>query len=144
MMTYVDDMDLEILERLLENARKSFTSIAKELGVSEATIRKHVKALENNRVIIRYTVQVDPGKLGFERVAVIGIDTVTERYLEIVEMLMGQEEVHTLSTTSGDHMIMIEFWARDNREIMAFNRRLTEMDGVTKVCPAIILESMKN
>lgn len=142
-MDYVDEKDLKILDYLKENARIPFTKIAAEIGVSEATIRKHIKSLEDNGVILKYTVEIDPTKIGFKSVAQIGIDTLPERYLDVVKELTGLKEVRSVFTSSGDHMIMIEFWARDSKVLMEFSKQLEEMEGVTRICPTIIMETMK-
>jgi Lrp/AsnC family transcriptional regulator for asnA, asnC and gidA len=142
-MEYVDDKDLKILDYLQKNARVPFTRIAADMGVSEATIRKHIKSLEDNGVILGYTVQIDPVKLGFKSVAQIGIDTLPERYLDIAKELTNLSEVRSVFTTSGDHMIMIEFWAKDSKDLIEFSKKLENMDGVTRICPAIIMEAMK-
>ena len=142
-MNYVDEKDLKILDYLQENARIPFTKIAAELGVSEATVRKHIKSLEENGVILRYTVQIDPTKIGYKSVAQIGIDTLPEKYLDVVKQLTNLAEIRSVFTTSGDHMIMIEFWARDSKDLMEFSQKLQNMEGVTRICPAIIMEAMK-
>ncbi len=139
----VDWKDLKIIEMLRNNARTPFTKIAEELGVTESTIRKRVKALEKSGAIIGYTINVDPVKLGYKNIALIGIDTAPENYFEVVEKLISEEEVRSVSTSSGDHMIMIEYWAKNNKELMEFTNKLNSLKGVTKVCPAIILEKLK-
>jgi Lrp/AsnC family transcriptional regulator for asnA, asnC and gidA len=142
-MNDVDEKDMKILDFLKENARIPFTKIAADLGVSEATVRKHIKSLEENGVILKYTVEIDPTKIGYKSVAQIGIDTLPERYLDVVKRLTDLPEVHSVFTTSGDHMIMIEFWARDSSDLMDFSQKLQELDGVTRICPAIIMETVK-
>jgi len=47
----VDDLDLSILCALRENARISNLELAKMLGVSEATIRRRIKMLEEKGII---------------------------------------------------------------------------------------------
>jgi Lrp/AsnC family transcriptional regulator for asnA, asnC and gidA len=142
-MDYVDEKDLKIIDYLKENARIPFTRIAADLGVSEATVRKHIKSLEENGVILKYTVEIDPTKIGYKSVAQIGIDTLPEKYLDVVKKLTDLSEVRSVFTTSGDHMIMIEFWARDSNDLLEFSQKLQEMEGVTRICPAIIMETVK-
>jgi len=47
----LDELDKKIIKILLKNARTSFTEIARALNVSEATIRKRIKKLEEKGVI---------------------------------------------------------------------------------------------
>ena len=51
-------LDQQILARLRENARESNLSMARELSVSEGTIRKHIADLKANGIIQRFTVDV--------------------------------------------------------------------------------------
>jgi len=58
--------------------------------------------------------------------------------------LTALDEVKSVVTSTGDHMIMAEVWAHDNRELTEIvTQRIGKLDGVTRVCPAIILERIK-
>jgi len=47
--TNIDQNDLKILEILKKNARTPYTTIAKELKVSEAAVRKRIEKLIQTR-----------------------------------------------------------------------------------------------
>ncbi len=127
----------------MENARLSYVKIAEIFGVSEAAVRKRIKKLEEAGVIKKYTVEVDPRKLGYEIKALIGVDSTPERFIHIVNELKGMDNVISLYTASGDHMIIIECWFKNSGELSEFIKLLEEKRGVTRVCPAIILEKIK-
>jgi len=135
--------DIEIIRLLMKNSRKPYVELAKILGVTEAAIRKRIKRLEKQGVIKRYAVEVDPKKLGYEVVGIIGLDTAPERYLAIMEALKKREEVISLYSTSGDHMIIAECWLRNSEELSKFVRDLESIEGIRRVCPAIVLEKLK-
>ncbi len=135
--------DIDLVRVLMENARLSYVKIADIFGVSEAAIRKRVKKLEETGVIKKYTVEVDPRKLGYEVKALIGIDTTPERFIHLVNELKTMDNVISLYTASGDHMIIIECWFKNPEELSVFIKLLEEREGVTRVCPAIILEKIK-
>lgn len=139
----VRNSNLKLIRILQENSRTPFLRIAKALGVSEAAVRKRVKKLEKEGVIKRYTIEVDPAKLGFEIVAFIGVDTTPEHYISTLENLRELSEVVSLYSSSGDHMMLLECWFRNPEELAEFVRRLNSMEGVTRVCPAIILKKLK-
>ena len=40
-------------------------------------------------------------------------------------------------------MILLECWFKDSDELARFVKRLESIRGVTRVCPAIILEKLK-
>ena len=135
--------DIQLIQILRENARTPFVKIAEMLGVSEAAIRKRVKKLERTGVIRKYTIEVDPKKIGFEITALIGIDTKPENYIPTIEKLKEMQEVNSLYSSSGDHMILIECWFKNSKELTQFIKKLEKIKGVTRICPAIILEKIK-
>jgi len=135
--------DIEIIRMLMENARIPYVRMAEKLGVSEAAVRKRIRKLEREGVIKKYTVEVDPKKLGFEVVALIGVDAKPESFITVLEALKGMEEVVSLYSSSGDHMMLVEVWFRNSEELTRFVKKLESLEGVTRVCPAIILEKVK-
>ena len=135
--------DFTLIKALMENARIPISELARRFGVSDTAIRKRLKKLERDGVIVRYTVEVDPKKLGFNVVAIIGIDTMPEDLLPTISKLKEMDEVIKLYTATGDHMILIECWLRDSKELERFLKKLENMKGVKYVRPAIILERIK-
>lgn len=133
----------DLLKVLREDARKPYTELAGIFGVSEAAVRKRIRKLEEEGVIKRYTVVVDLRKLGYNVHVLMGIDASPEKFLRIVDELKEMEEVVNLYTSTGDHMILAECWFKDSQELSEFVKRLNKLDGVTRVCPAIILEKIK-
>ena len=140
----LDERDKIIIEMLTKDARTPFTEIAKVLGISETAVRKRVNALEKAGVIRQYTIVVNPSKLGYHLVSLTGVDTLPEKIFEVAEKLREFDFVKEVYLTSGDHMIMTEVWAKDGEDLSdIISNRIGRIDGVTKVCPAIILEKLK-
>ncbi|ACJ17000.1 transcription regulator [Thermococcus onnurineus NA1] len=140
----LDERDRIIIDMLTRDARTPFTEIAKVLGISETAVRKRVKALEEAGVIRQYTIVVDPSKLGYNLVSLTGVDTLPEKIFEVANKLKEFEFVRNVYLTSGDHMIMAEIWAKDGEDLSdIISNKIGKLNGVTKVCPAIILEKLK-
>jgi len=140
----VDKKDLEIIKILQENSRIPYMEIARKLRVSESTIRKRVKDLEEEGVIKNYTVLIDPSKIGYDSTAIIGFDVEPSKLLETAQKMTELEEVKCVATSSGDHMIMTEIWARDGKELsMIISKKIGSIRGIKRICPAIILEKLK-
>lgn len=147
MFEYINIMvrisNLELVRLLKENSRTSFVDLAKNFSVSETAVRKRIKILEEKGVIRKYTIDVDPKKIGFEIDTLIGIDTRPEKYIQVMEKLRSMKEVMTMCSSSGDHMMMVECWFENSHGLAKFIKTLEKTDGITKVCPAIINEKMK-
>jgi Lrp/AsnC family leucine-responsive transcriptional regulator len=62
--TGVDDVDRQIIDLLLENARATATDLAAAVSLSPTAVMRRLRRLENAGVITGYTVQVDWAKLG--------------------------------------------------------------------------------
>jgi len=140
----LDERDKVIIDMLTKDARTPFTEIAKVLGISETAVRKRVKALEEAGVIKQYTVVIEPSRLGYNLVSLTGVDTLPEKIFEVAEKLKEFEFVRNLYLTSGDHMIMTEIWAKNGEDLSdIISDKIGKIPGVTKVCPAIILERLK-
>ncbi|MBS7625380.1 MAG: Lrp/AsnC family transcriptional regulator [Candidatus Bathyarchaeia archaeon] len=139
-----DNTDLAILRLLQEDASISFTEIARRLKMSESTVRKRVEKLVQEGVIKKFTIIIEPSKIGLNAIAIVGIDVEPPKLLEASQKLCELPEVKYVATSTGDHMIMIEIWARDTKELAKIiSEKIGVIDGVKKVCPAIILEKLK-
>ncbi|MEM0313501.1 MAG: Lrp/AsnC family transcriptional regulator [Candidatus Bathyarchaeia archaeon] len=140
----VDKTDLAILKLLQEDASMPFTEIASRLSVSESTVRKRVEKLMREGVIRRFTVIVEPSKIGLKTIAIVGVDVDPSRLLEVSQKLCEIPEVKYVATSTGDHMIMTEIWTRDGRELTRIlSEKIGKIEGIKKICPAIILEKLK-
>ncbi len=135
--------DLELIRELRKNGRISYLQLAKKFGVSESAIRKRVKMLIEKGIIRKFTIDVDMKKLGYEVQALIGLDTEPEKLVSVLEILGENEKINALYSSAGDHMIMMDVFFKNMEELREFVKYLESIEGVTKVCPAILLDRVK-
>ena len=133
-----------ILEVLEEDAQASYADIADRAGVSKPTVRKYIKQLEDDGVIVGYSADVDPKKLSSQTIALVGMDVASERYVEATKALKELEDVEALYTSSGDHMLMAEVRASDGDELgEIISEKILEIEGVTAAHPSFLQERLK-
>ncbi|MBA4460572.1 MAG: AsnC family transcriptional regulator, partial [Nitrosopumilaceae archaeon] len=60
----MDNLDIKILSRLLNNCRESDRQIGKELGISGGSVRARIRKMEDSQIIENFTIKVDPPVLG--------------------------------------------------------------------------------
>jgi len=143
-MQHIDDYDRKIVQMLEQDGRRSFNEIAKKLRLSESAIRKRVVALQKKGIIKRFTIQVDPAKFDVNSVSIVGIDVEPTKLLEVAQKLCEFGEIRSVATSTGDHMIMTEIWTKDGKELTKFlSEKIGAIEGIKKICPAIILEKFK-
>ena len=116
----VDDLDLSILCALRENARISNLELAKLLGVSEATIRRRIKMLEEKGIIKGYSALINCYAIENSIKAFIYLK-VDKRYIDkIAEELKQENRLITLYRILGDYDLLCECLFMSMRELQEF------------------------
>lgn len=140
----IDDKDAKIIEILKQDARTKYTEIGRQLKITETAVRKRINKLKKEAIIKKFTIVISPEKLGYSTVAQVGIDIVPESFLNAVKTISSYDEVKEMYISSGDHMVMAEVWEENQEKLNNFiSEKINTIEGVKKVCPAIILEKVK-
>ncbi len=141
----VDELDLKILELLQSDGSLSFTEVARRLKLNESTIRKRVLALQEKKIIKRFTAIIDPSKIGLNTVAIVGIDAEPSMLLKVAQKLCEFQEIKYVALSAGDHMIMTKILAKDGKELSRLiSERIGTIEGVKRICPSIVIEELKD
>ena len=141
--SYIDDLDLKILKMLTENARTPYTEIARVLGLSEAAVRKRIKKLERRGIIEKYTIKINYKLIGY-KVAWVGVDIAPEKMVSVLEKISKiDSNVQGIYTSVGDHDILLEIVYKEYKELNKLVKDLEGINGVIRVCPAILIEKIK-
>jgi Lrp/AsnC family transcriptional regulator for asnA, asnC and gidA len=139
----LDDLDMDILRSLNDNARKSFRDIAKELHVSLTTVSNRVKAMEKAGVIQGYIPVVDATKLGYDIMAVIGIKVIHGRIVDTERDLARDPAVFAVFDSTGewDAIIMARFKTRDDLNV--FVKKVLDHENVDRTYTQVVLNITK-
>jgi Lrp/AsnC family leucine-responsive transcriptional regulator len=114
----VDATDIEIIELLRRDARRTLADIATRVSLSSAAVKRRVDRLERDGIITGYTVEVDHRKLGqplqaFTELRFAGNLPVDE----IAAIGEGIPEVQTIFTTAGDPDALAWIRVRDVEDL---------------------------
>ncbi|MBS7655217.1 Lrp/AsnC family transcriptional regulator [Candidatus Bathyarchaeota archaeon] len=140
----MDELDEKIIEALMENSKATYKELAEKLKMKESTVRKRVLNLIEKKVIKKFTIIVDPVKLGKNAIAIIGVEVDPSTLLNAAQKLSEIPEAKFVATSTGDHMIMMEVWAKNGKELtQIISEKIAKINGVKKICPSIILEKIK-
>ena len=130
-LIYMDEINKKILNIIQENDKISYQEMSEQLNMAASTIHNRVKNMENDGIIKQYSAIVDPYKAGFDSIALIGLSVDIHKMNEIVERLCSFDEIHMVAVASGDHDIIIQMLARNNKELWKFiNENIKTIDGV--------------
>src|ERR1044072_1686570 len=97
----LDNTDLQILERMQENARITNADLARELNMAPSGVLERVKKLEQKNVILQYTTRLNPAPLKQKLLAFVfmkaadglGCSTTGKELAKIPEV----QEVHNIA-----------------------------------------------
>ncbi len=102
----MDDLDRKIIGLLQVNGRASNARIARDVGVSEGTVRRRLRSLVQDE-IIRVVAVPDPEKMGFNTIALIGIQTDPDKVDDVAQRLAELDETQYVSLTTGSYDVFV-------------------------------------
>jgi DNA-binding Lrp family transcriptional regulator len=140
----MDELDYRILEKLNENARKSYREIARDLKVSLTTISNRIKKLEEDKVIERYIPLINQEKIGYDLTAVINVKISHGRLIEVQQKISKDKHVSNVFDITGDWDSLIIAHFKDRRDLNGFIKGVLSMENVEKTNTQIVLNIVKN
>ena len=96
----MDELDRKIIQILQGNGRASNARIAREVGVSEGTVRRRLKTLVSDGYI-KVVALPDPEVLGYDTEALVGIQVDPDKIDEVATTLVELKESSWVSVTTG-------------------------------------------
>jgi len=139
----MDDTDHQLLSLLRDNARTPVTALAKALRVSRATVQNRIAKLEQDGVIVGYTVRLKPEAEPHRIRAWMTVAVEGNKSREVLQALRGEPNVQALHTTNGRWDVIAELRA-DSLE--AFDRtldRVRMIEGISATETSILLSTYK-
>jgi Lrp/AsnC family transcriptional regulator, regulator for asnA, asnC and gidA len=139
----LDELDKRVIKILQDDGRRPNTEIAKELRVSETTVRKRISQLVSAGLINIVAVPT-PRAAGMSLSAIIGISIMLPHLREIADELKRQREVRYVGVSTGRYDIIVEAFFFNQQHFLDFiSNRLGRMQGITGLETSIILEIVK-
>lgn len=138
-----DETDKKIINALIENARLSYRQTAKKIGVSVATVMNHVKSLEEEKIIEKYTTKINYEKIGYDVEVLIEIRISKGKLFEVEKKIATHPNVFALYDVTGasDAIILARF---KNRRLMDnFLKKIQTYDFVERTETKLILNTIK-
>ncbi|MBO3763336.1 MAG: Lrp/AsnC family transcriptional regulator [Thermoproteota archaeon] len=135
----MDKTNYSILEILRKNARTPRTKIAKYFNMTETAIRKRIKKLELEKIIVGYRAIIDYKKVNMT-CSFTGIDVKPEYLMGVIKSLRSTKKVVSLYLTSGDHDLVAEIICENMSELEKVHEQISHYEGVERICPAIVNE----
>jgi Lrp/AsnC family transcriptional regulator for asnA, asnC and gidA len=125
------------------DGRSSHASMAREIGVSEGTVRRRLSRLLQDR-IIRVTAIAEPEQLGYHTSAFIGLQVDPARVEAVASVLSALPETEHVAITTGSYDIFIWVNLESSEALAAFlHHRVGTVEGVRQTETFVSLETRK-
>ncbi|MBS3165704.1 Lrp/AsnC family transcriptional regulator [Candidatus Woesearchaeota archaeon] len=147
MSNIIDDKDQRILEVLQDHAEYTTSQIAKKTLLPRTTIHNHIKKLRKDKIIKKYTVELDQSKLEQDFVAYILITANLESLkfkkktqYDLVRELRSLHFVERADIVSGGTDIVAIIRVKDVHEFdKVLLGRLQLIEGIEKTQSLIVI-----
>lgn len=139
----LDRIDIAILTHLQQDGRTPYTTIAKDLGISEASVRQRVARLVNRKVIqiVAVSSPLDLGLLWSQ----VHLRVAGDRLDEVAETVAKLPEVDYVSICAGSFDIIVGVVSKDREALqdMLVNR-IRPIPGIERAEHVLILKVLKD
>jgi Lrp/AsnC family transcriptional regulator for asnA, asnC and gidA len=136
-----DEVDWKIIE-ILAGGYQSNNTIARDLKLSEGTIRQRIKRLKELG-ILKVKALIDPNLLEKRQLALVMVNVAETRLLEAkAEEISHIDGVISVSIASGRYDLFVEVLVDSNHGLVRFlTEKLSAVEGITKTESFLLLKS---
>lgn len=124
----MDATSKAIIEQLQEDGRRSYASVGKAVGLSEAAVRQRVQKLVDSKVM-QVVAVTDPLQLGFKRQAMLGIRS-TGDIIATADRIAALPEVDYCVVVAGPSDIMAEVICANDEDLLRIITEIRAIEGV--------------
>jgi Lrp/AsnC family transcriptional regulator, regulator for asnA, asnC and gidA len=140
----LDPIDLRIISTLYKDSNTPFVEIARNIGISDATVHMRVKRLMTEGIIRKFTIVLNYDVIGYDHLAFLGINTqpgfadlVTSK-LSLLDPVLEIHEMH------GRFDLMLKIRAKNLEEMRdIIENRIKKLPHIVKAELLTVLKSVK-
>lgn len=127
----LDSTSKRIIEQLQVDGRRSYASIAKDVGLSEAAVRQRVQRLVDAGAM-QIVAVTDPMQVGFNRQAMIGVECSGDP-VALADRIAEVPAVDYVVVTAGRFDLLVEVVCADDDELLDLvSHRIRALPGVER------------
>ena len=140
----LDSIDRRIIHSLQRDGRTSNVEIARQIGISEATVRKRLERLVSAR-IIRIAAVPDAASTGFSTIAFMTLSVELARAGQIANEIAQLPEVRTIHLASAGSEILVEAWFTSSDDLLRFmTQHIGIIPGIRRTATTHVLKTIKD
>lgn len=138
MSKHLDSVDKKIIEILKENGRISYTELAKALGLSDVGVKKRVEKLVSDKVIRKFTVDINYEKLGKPITALVLIRGKLDD--QLISEIVSHQEVIEHHRTLGEYDLVLKVVMENINSLQDFVQKfIGGKEEITEIRTLVVL-----
>jgi len=141
----LNDVDLQILNMLQEDARISNVEIARRLKMAPSGILERIRKLKENGIILDFTTRLNPKALEMGLIAFVFLKTGSaDEKWDIGSLLAAIPEVQEVHDIAGDDCYIIKIRTKDTDSLYQLLRdKFGTISAITSSRTTIVLRTSK-
>jgi DNA-binding Lrp family transcriptional regulator len=138
----LDDLDRRLIALLRTDGRAPVTSLARQLGVTRATVNSRLERLLASGRVLGFTIRTREGHDDDEVRAISLIEVEGRTTNDVVRALRGIPEIQSLHTTNGGWDLVAEIRCDALAEFDRVLFQIRSVDGVINSESSLLLSSV--
>jgi DNA-binding Lrp family transcriptional regulator len=139
----MDDIDTRLIALLRADARISVATLASKLGIARGTVTARLRKLEDEQVIVGYTVKLRPESDPNDIRAWMAVQVDGNRTHEVIASLLGEPAAIALHDTNGRWDLLAELRAGSPAELSKVLERVRLIKGIRHTETSILLKTFR-
>jgi len=130
-MAKVDRIDQKILSELSKDSSISIPKLAEKINTNSSVVYSRIKRLLKNKLIERFTIDVDDKKLGYGVKALTGINMDSKQRDNVIQELFKISGVREVSEVTGRFDILVTMYAKNLNDMYSVvSDDIGKIDGI--------------
>jgi Lrp/AsnC family transcriptional regulator, regulator for asnA, asnC and gidA len=141
----LDKLDIAIINSLMQDGRKSFRQIAKEIKVSTPTVEAHFSRMKGIGVIKNIEPIINIHKVDNQISALVYLKTDPSESIVIANKLSLMSDVKSIYMTSGQYNLILKLVVKRPEYLEEFIRKkIAVLKGITSASYQLITRTIKD
>lgn len=138
----IDDVDARIISALSLDGRRPYAEVGAEVGLSTAAVHERVKKLLERGVIRRFSISVDPERVGLSFTAFVAIRNDGGAHCrEVAPRLRTMPEVVELHSVAGEYDFLAKIRTTHARALEDLLFQIKSIPGVARTTSTVVLST---
>lgn len=141
----LDELDQQIVQLLIQNARMSYSEIGKTVGLSRVAVKMRIQSLEKQGIIEEYTAIINPQKISGAVSCYFEIETAPATLMQVTDILFQNETITQIYRVTGKNKLHVHAVAASSEEMEHLMQEVIDpLPGVISSSCNIILSRIKD